>query len=233
MSTQLKLIKRSLGALTATRLKNIKQPISIEEARNNLRRFYGCHKGNYRVYLEKIDKNGEAVVVAEGRRVDGVWKAAPWSEITSEPHPAIAFQFARGSNIVTDIDIDQLTSLSDIYKITNTGFGSGQYDPSFFMNIWLFEVLTEGEDSRVLDAHNELDLYFSDDWLDHEVLYSLYDNNQPVLEKRMGFTNYLLKNRVNVPMYQLNNLDKRYLHWLLLGPLAPYQFIETEKCKAA
>ena len=200
MSTQLKLVKRSLAALIKTSIKNIKQPTSIEEARMNLRRFYGCHKGNFRVYLEKVDKKGEEVVVAEGRRDDGVWKHAPWSKIQNTPHPAITLQYVRNSEIITDIDINQLTNLSEIYKITDTGFGSGRYDPCFFMNIWMFDVSTETDDSGMCDVYNEVDFYFSDEWLDREELYSLYDNNQPVLEKCMGFANYLLKNRVNVPI---------------------------------
>ena len=66
-----------------------------------------------------------------------------------------------------------------------------------------------------------------------EEIYKLYDNNQPVLQKRMSFTNYMFKKNISVPAYQLNNLDKRYLHWLLLGPLAPYQFKNHTTQKAA
>jgi len=224
MTKQIKLANNALAPLEATLLKNIKQPTTIHDARINLRRFYQCKDGNLRVYSEKIDKKGNSINVAEGSRENGKWKPASWSKMKDDPHPAIMSQCALGSDITTDINIEQLNNLRDIYAITNTGFGTQKHDPNFCMNIWMPNAPQDDWDMLQYEAHLKINYDFSSDWLECEEIYKLYDNNQPILQKRMGFTNYMFKKNISVPAYQLNNLDKRYLHWLLLGPLAPYQF---------
>ena len=233
MTKQIKLANNALAPLEATLLKNIKQPTTIHDARINLRRFYECYDGNLRVYSQKSDKKGNSINVAQGSRENGKWKPAPWSELKNDPHPAIMFQCAFGSDVTTDINIEQLNNLRDIYAITDTGFFSQKHDPNFCMNIWMPNSPRKNWSMLRMEAHNEINYDFSSDWLECEEIYKLYDNNQPVLQKRMSFTNYMLKKNISVPAYQLNNLDKRYLHWLLLGPFAPYQFDEQKNRQAA
>jgi hypothetical protein len=233
MTKQIKLANNALAPLEATLLKNIKQPTTIHDARINLRRFYQCYDGNLRVYSEKSDKNGNPINVAEGSRENGKWKPDPWSELKNDPHPAIMFQCAILSDITTDINIEQLNNLSDIYAITNSGFGTHKHDPNFCMNIWMPNSPRRNWSMLRMEAHNYINHDFSSDWLECEQIYKLYDNNQSVLQKRMSFTNYMLKKNITVPLYQLNNRDKRYLHWLLLGPLAPYQFESQTTQQAA
>jgi len=237
MTNRNKLVSKALAPLEETLLKNIKQPTTIEEARTNLRRFYGCHKGNLRIYMDKFDQSGHPVIVADGTRKNGKWEPSPWTKIMDDPHPAIMFQCALGGSIVTDIDIEQLNRLGDIYQITETGYGSNRHNPSFSMNVWTMPGSNVNPDhSRMTllwEAHHRIGYDTWSDWLECEDLYKIYDNFQPALSKVKDFTAYLLRKGVTVNMYQTNNLDKRYLHWLLLGPFAPYQFKHQDSQKAA
>jgi hypothetical protein len=237
MKNQNNLVKYALAKLTPLRLRQIKQPTNLAEARENLLKYYNCVDRTFRVYLSKIDLNGDIVDLAEGRRENGTWVSFSGSEVQTEPHPAVIFQHSIGDEYVAHIDIDQMVNLRDVYDITGTGFGSIKQDPSFCMNVWMTSYSAENRVSETLvqmaHAHQRIGYDYSSDWLRCEDLYKIFANDDPFFVNHASFTRHMNAIGLPVPMYQLNNLEMRYLHWLLLGPLAPYQFKPKRQLTAA
>jgi len=130
-----------------------------------------------------------------------------------------------------------MSRLSDIYAITDTGWGSGKWDPSFSMNVLFKNSLANYSDAHAsrlfADAHDRVGYDFDSDWLKCDDLYNIYDNYQPLLSADKGFSRFLESAKISQMLRQINNCDTRYLHWLLLGPFAPYQFDEQKNRQAA
>ena len=135
-----------------------------------------------------------------------------------------------------------MDNLADLYEITNTGMFRGRHDPSFSINLILGGENPLREDSRemrlktldlISSAHKVINYDFSSDWLECSEIYKIYENDQTALYKYRGFYDYSLQHGFNWRWRQINNSETRYLHWLLLGPFAPYSFPSTEAGKAA
>ena len=79
------------------------------------------------------------------------------------------------------------------------------------------------------DIQSRLNLkYWDSDWVEDSSAYDIYDNNDKIVKEYGGFYPYSLEKGFNWRWKQMNNSDSRYLHWLLLGPLAPYQYSDSD-----
>jgi hypothetical protein len=237
-------IKKAIAPLSPVLLKDIPRPQTVEEGRANLKRFYGCRDGGLVIYLSNHDLNGNVIEFPDGERVNGEWKY--WNSDRSnflQPHIAITKIVNLGSYFYVLVDPDKMSNLSDLYEITKSGRFNGAHDPSFTMNLIVGRdqpilecVATSTRETFKLlkDCQARLgEKYFADAWLKDPTAYRLYSNYDSALKRYVGFYDYSVQKGFNWRWREINNLETRYLHWLLLGPLAPYRYGDESEELAA
>ncbi len=228
-------IKKAIAPLTPVLLKDIPRPQTVEEGRANLRRFYGCINGRLEVRLHRKDLNNNEVQFPNGERVKDSWHYYfPEDKVYPEPHEAIVEVMKIGGYVYLSIDPDKVDNLEDLYKITKSGCFNKAHDPSFTMNLIMGgnKPIVEGTPHTISDTFRFMkevqerlgDKYFADAWLKDPTGYRLYPNDDPALQNSGGFFYYSVEMALGERWRQINNRETRYLHWLLLGPFAPYQF---------
>jgi len=238
-----KAILKARSELTSMPLKDIIRPTSIEEGRANLKRFYGCVDGDLLVLLDSKDKYGSTIKFNEGSRKNGEWDSFNENARSPIPHSAINNLIVIGEYAFADVNIDKMQSLSDLYKITESGGLRGREDPSFTMNLILGgeNPITEYDNHytiKSLTLFEEIGGRFNlkynlADWVKDSSAFDIYDNNDIKVKKAGGFYNYSRNKGFNWRWKQINNLETRYLHWLLLGPFAPYRFSDSDVIASA
>jgi hypothetical protein len=237
-------IKTSISSLNPLSVANISRPKSIEEGRANLKRFYGCVDGNLVVLLHNQTRSGESLRIPEGKRVDGLWVNTGRRKNIPAPHPAISSIKRHESYMFAFVDIEKMESLYDLYQITGSGmFNNGAYDPSFTLNLVqnLDSPLVENRPEYFYDLMEFLrdcwervgGEHLEDAWLSDASRYALFANEDPALKRFGGFYSYSVEEGFSWRWRQMNNTHTRYLHWLLLGPFAPYHFEDSKVSVAA
>lgn len=229
-------IKEMIAPLTPVRLGKIKQPKTLEEGRLNLKRFYGCVDGCLVVMLKSHNLTGERFTCSGGERVNGHWKHSSCCHRScSEPHVAIKRLIPLGQRVtLVFIDVEQMNSLDDLYKIKVSEMVDRAHDPSFTMNLIenLEAPLVENDDGYTDDLNTFLKTCYArkggmnidNAWLNDEKSYGIFSNDDPALKDIGGFYNFSVVESFDWRWRQMNNRHTRYLHWLLLGPFAPYQY---------
>jgi hypothetical protein len=237
-------VKKAIAPLTPVLLKDIPRPQTVEEGRANLRRFYGCIDGNLQVLLSRRDLSGNEIAIPNGERTNGLWcNRFPEDQEYPEPHDAVVEVMKIGPHVYVSVDPDKLECLPDLYSVTNSGCFNGAEDPSFKMNLII------GRDAPILD-HTDSGLYQTwelmreckhkagyggdiDSWLNDPTVFRLFSNTDVAIRRYGGFKSYAFEKDFRLRWRQMNNQETRYLHWLLLGPFAPYIFVDSDKELAA
>jgi hypothetical protein len=237
-------IKVSIASLNPLSVANITPPKTIEEGRANLKRFYGCVDGNLVVLLHTHNRSGESLKIIEGKRIDGLWVATRASKNIPEPHPAINYIKRHERYLFAFVDVDKIENLYDLYEITGSGmFNNGAHDPSFTLNLVqnLDAPLVENKPDHFYDLMEFLREsrervggdYLEDAWLNDASGYALFANDDPALKRFGGFYPYSVEEGFSWRWRQMNNSHTRYLHWLLLGPVSPYEYSDSSEDVAA
>ena len=244
MNNRSRAIKTATELFSRLTVKDISQPKTIEEARANLRRFYGCVDGNLVVLVHTYNSKKAPVDLRAGRRVNGEWVYKYAKDRKRAPlHSAILKVETEQPYHYVTIDINALQGLDDLYSVTRSGLLYGTPDPSFTMNlvINLKEPVVENSPefhSRLLEQLREskervVGEYSSDAWLQDPTAYCLFANDDPALSSYGGYYLYSCKEGFRWRWRQVNNKHLRYLDWLLLGPFAPYQYGKAKEELAA
>ncbi len=238
-----KAILKARSKLTSIALKDVVRPTSIEQGRKNLKCFYGCENGDLIVLLDATDRAGNPIKFSEGIRINGEWISLYNKDFLPEPHSAINRLVVIGEYAFADVNVDQMGNLSDLYKITGSGRFHGREDPSFTMNLILGgqNPITQYDGEyrsksfyHFKDIGERLNLkHRLTDWVEDSGAFDIYDNNDPIAKKCGGFYGYSLQKGFNWRWRQMNNLETRYLDWLLLGPFAPHQFSDSDEVASA
>ena len=228
-------IKKAIMPLTPVLLKDIPRPQTVEEGRANLRRFYGCVDGNLQVLLHRENLYGEEIRLPDGERVNGVWyNFSSDDSHYEEPHEAIVDVIKAGSCAYVSVDPDKLEFLTDLYGVTKSGCFNGGHDPSFSMNLIMggYCPIPESTEEGVYETWRLIcecrdnggrrgDI---DTWLSDPTVYHLFSNRDNAVKRYGSFYSYVFEKNFRLRWRQMNNQETRYLHWLLLGPFAPYQY---------
>lgn len=238
-------IKDATALLSPILLKDIHQPSTVEEGRANLRKFYGCANGELIVVLRYSCRRSENRAPRwEGSRRNGKWHPSKRQGTDRrEPPNAVTSAIHRGTFCEIRLDVDELDNLSEIYAATKSGSLYGASDPFITMNLILggddpflenyddyaarlIRLLEDGRQTRGGE-------YNEDVWLNNPSVYSLYSNGDKALKPFTDFYNYMTIKGLNNRWRQLSEQHTRYLHWLLLGPFAPFRYDELARNMAA
>jgi hypothetical protein len=235
-------INEAIAPLSPVSLNQVCQPKTVEEGRANLKRYYGCIGDELIVLVPTRQRRGVGKKI---KRWDGQRQGDKWLPSfnrktgynRNEPHKAITSASTSKDYCYVKVDINYLNNLSDLYQITESGMLYGSADPVFTMNLVIggeSPFLEDDDDylSKLVCFTREYKeryphLYSDEAWLSDRSAYRLLSNEDTGLTRFRNFHFHMDSKGLGNRWRQMNEYHTRYLHWLLLGPFAPYQYGES------
>ena len=237
-------IKKAIRPLTPLDLNEISQPRTLEEGRDNLKRFYGCVNDRLVVNVRNRSRSSYEV---EERSPDEADDNLKFKRVTMADRARLSSAIDRSLYVDDDhylfLDVSRLNNLGDLWPLTDTGYRGCAKEVTFALNVilkpsrpfidcWDHSAIQIGhflmENVRMAENNDVLAA-----WLTQEKSFGLYSNDDKHLELAGGFYSLIQSVGLKPCWRRLADLHLRYLHWRLLGPFAPYQFNESGEELAA